>query len=146
MLIQNYCKGKTPFRIWFYSSAAGALVLVSFNIFYNSILLDYHLIFTFLFSTIINMLFTLPIFLTQSKVICDTLQKNKKNVMNVMLLILILGWLTEALIGFFIYKFFFESRVMFDGKEILIINFTTMAITWTNISLYTIRKSELQKF
>jgi len=143
MIIQNYCKGKIPVRTWFFSSVFGAIGLLICIIAFSSGNLGFHLILNFLFGVFVNMIFTLPIFFFQSKIICDALQKKKWDIVNVMLVVVITGWLFQFLLGYSIYKLFLEKRLLFGGQIFLIVNFINMLLAWCIHSFYSIRKSQL---
>src|SRR6185295_1714213 len=127
MSVKTYCNGKIPAGIWLLSSLVGAVFFGAGEILLGETMFNATFFGALLGIFIRNLLYTIPLFLFQAHFICTTLQKNKKNVMNVMLIILITGWTLMALAAWWMTEKVPGTGVM---KMIMWIVFIAVALTW----------------
>jgi hypothetical protein len=132
-LVSGYLKGKIPFRIWFFSSLAGALVMVIDN------LVRRHAILEGFFSVFfLNLLITIPMFLVQAHVIGLVLQRKPKSVRTALAVVLITGWaVMGTIIAMALYKIY-EGKIN-SGAVLMIFNYILLITMWVALSFLALR-------
>lgn len=137
-LTRQYLSGRIPFRIWFFSSALGAMTIIVNNLIQHEAFLQ-----GFFSTLFMNLVFTIPLFLVQAHFMGKALLRNSKNVSKVLVAILVIGWaVTVATIAYGLSSIYDGSLNL--GAMLMIINFGCCMIWWVAIFYFTTLR-KLQK-
>ena len=132
-LVSGYLKGKIPFRVWFLSCLAGALVIVTDNLILHKAILE-----GFFSVFFLNMLITIPMFLVQAHVIGLVLQRKPKTVRTALKIVLITGWaIMGAIIAMALNKIY-DGKIN-SGAVLMIFNYIVLVTVWIALSFLTLR-------
>lgn len=136
MSAKSYCNGKIPALIWFCSATGGTFISAVVELFFCGAKVNSAFYGGLTRIFISNLIFMLPLFLIQAHFICNAIQKNKRNVMNVMLIILIGCW--SAM--FFIFLYWLSSRNQYSQFNIAAWNnLFSSAFIWILMSIFSVR-------
>lgn len=131
ILIRGYIKGRIPFRIWFFSSLIGAVLMIIFNLIQHQAILQGF--FSVLF---LNLAVTIPLFLVQAHLVGKTLQRNFEQTKSVLFVLLIVGWMiTGFAIGIGLRRIYPEE--MNYGIVLMILNYSLQFVMWNVLSYFT---------
>jgi hypothetical protein len=130
---KKYLKGRTPFRVWMFSSLIAALTIVVYNLINGQAILQ-----GFFSVFFINLAITIPLFLAQAHFVGMALQKKPKNAKTTLIIVLLIGWVVlGTLIAWFMASVY-ESG-MNSGTWLMLFNFLLLPACWWVLSLLTFR-------
>jgi hypothetical protein len=130
---KKYLKGRTPFRVWMFSSLIAALTIVVYNLVNRQAILQ-----GFFSVFFINLAITIPLFLAQAHFVGMTLQKKPKNAKTTLIVVLLIGWVVLGILIAWFMASVYESG-MNSGTWLMLFNFLLLPTCWWMLSLLTFR-------
>jgi hypothetical protein len=130
---KKYLKGRTPFRVWMFSSLIAALTIVVYNLVNRQAILQ-----GFFSVFFINLAITIPLFLAQAHFVGMALQKKPKNAKMTLIVVLLIGWVVLGILIAWFMASVYESG-MNSGTWLMLFNFLLLPTCWWMLSLLTFR-------